>query len=365
MKQHASRLITLCAALRVCAIGILSTSAQAQSYDVIYGDKNPIPDIAERVRPAVVRVISSVETWSRQQGRRVEEAGYGSGVYIDEAGYIVTNYHVVSDADVVEVETLSGERIAVSEVLFDESTDLALLRVEALPDAQPVPLGDSDALRIGELAIVIGHPGLSDRVFFGTVTAGIVSGLDRSDVNAGNFSRTVNTIQVDAAINSGNSGGALLNALGELVGIPTLKAGSEAGTTYEGLGFCIPINTAKEVIEQLMQYGVVRRPRMGVRISEVVGPEEYIPGYPPAGLLVVEVEEGAPAAQAGLLLYDLVTHANGVRVREYTDLSDLTDRMQAGDVLHLTVCRCYDPNTGALLDEPLALEFDVELQILD
>lgn len=365
MKQQKTRLFTLLAALIVCLAGILSTAAQAQSYDVIYGMSNPIPDIAERVRPAVVRVISSRETWSREQGRRVEEIGYGSGVYIDADGYVVTNYHVVSDADVVEIETLSGDRATVEKVLSDDSTDLALLKLAEPLDVTPVPMGDSDALRIGELAVVIGHPGLSERVFFGTVTAGIVSGLDRRDVNAGNFSRTVNTIQVDAAINPGNSGGALLNAQGELVGVPTLKAGSEYGENYEGLGFCIPVNTVKEVVSQLKEYGVVRRPRMGIRISELEGPDEFIPGYPPAGLLVIEIEPDAPAAQSGLMPYDVITHANGTRVKQFTDLSDLTDTMSAGDVLHLTVCRCYDPAADALLDSPQTLEFDVELKILD
>ncbi|MDD7413437.1 MAG: trypsin-like peptidase domain-containing protein [Eubacteriales bacterium] len=365
MKQQKTRLFTLLAALIVCLAGILSTAAQAQSYDVIYGQQNPIPDIAERVRPAVVRVISSRETWSRQQGRRVEESGYGSGVYIDGEGYVVTNYHVVSDADVVEIETLAGDRLTVQQVFSDDSTDLALLRLEAPLDLEPVPLGDSDALRIGELAVVIGHPGMADRVFFGTVTAGIVSGLDRRDVNAGNFGRTVNTIQVDAAINPGNSGGALLNANGELVGIPTLKAGSEYGENYEGLGFCIPVNTVREVVAQLKEYGVVRRPRMGIRISELDGPDELIPGYPPAGLLVIEIEEGTPAAQSGLALYDVITHANGTRVKQFTDLSDLTDTMSAGDVLHLTVCRCYDPAAQTLLDDPQTLEFDIELKVLD
>ena len=365
MKQQKTRIFTLLAALIVCLAGILSTAAQAQSYDVIYGVQNPIPDIAERVRPAVVRVISSRETWSRQQGRRVEESGYGSGVYIDSEGYVVTNYHVVSDADIVEIEMLSGDRLTVQEVFSDDSTDLALLKLEAPLELEPVPLGDSDALRIGELAVVIGHPGLSENVFFGTVTAGIVSGLDRRDVNAGNFGRTVNTIQVDAAINPGNSGGALLNASGELVGIPTLKAGSEYGENYEGLGFCIPVNTVREVVLQLKEYGVVRRPRMGIRITELDGPDDFIPGYPPAGLLVIEIEEGTPAAQSGLALYDVITHANGTRVKQFTDLSDLTDTMSAGDVLHLTVCRCYDPTAQTLLSTPQSLDFDIELKVLD
>lgn len=365
MKQQMARLTTLAAALLLCVAGILSTAAQAQSYDVIYGENNPIPAIAERVRPAVVLVISSKETWSREQGRRVVEAGYGSGVYIDAEGYVVTNYHVISDADIVEIETMDGERMAVESTFYDASTDLALLRLQEPLDAEPVPLGDSDALRVGELAIVIGNPGLQDRVFFGTVTAGIVSGLDRRDVNAGNFSRTVNTIQVDAAINAGNSGGALLNAQGELVGIPTLKAGSEYGTNYEGLGFCIPVNTVREITGQLKEYGVVRRPRMGILISEMEGPDEPIPGYPPAGLLVTEIEEGSPAQQAGILLYDVITHANGVRVARFTDLSDLTDTMSAGDVLHLSVYRCYDPVQGFLLPDPQSIELDVELKILD
>ena len=349
MKQQKTRLFTLLAALIVCLAGILSTAAQAQSYDVIYGQQNPIPDIAERVRPAVVRVISSRETWSRQQGRRVEESGYGSGVYIDGEGYVVTNYHVVSDADVVEIETLAGDRLTVQQVFSDDSTDLALLRLEAPLDLEPGPLGDSDALRIGELAVVIGHPGMADRVFFGTVTAGIVSGLDRRDVNAGNFGRTVNTIQVDAAINPGNSGGALLNTKGQLVGINTLKytGSTYSSTTYEGLGFAIPIDTAMPLAEQIIEYGEVRRPALGITCGTFSGPDEPISNYPPASVVISDVTKGAPAEEAGLMPFDFITEVDGTRIKSLNDLTAVLDSHKEGDTITVKVLR-YD-NTNAII----------------
>ena len=365
MKQQTIRCITLLVALLLCVTGILS-QAQAQSYGVIYTAENPVPAIAERVRPAVVQVISMARTWTREYGIQNQEIGYGSGVYIDERGYIVTNYHVISDAETVEIVTLSGERLPVAEISYDDSTDLALLRLEApLEGVQPVPMGDSDQLVIGELAIVIGNPGASDNVFFGTVTVGVISGLERIGVNAGHFSRTVNTIQVDAALHSGTSGGAMLNANGELMGIPTLKIGSSYSGSYEGLGFCIPVNTVKDIISDLIQYGKVQRPRMGILITELEGPDEPIPGYPPAGLLVNEIEENTPAASSGLKAYDVITHANGIRVTSFTELSDITDLMKAGDILHLTVYRCYNPLINDWLDNPETLEFDIELQMLD
>ena len=177
--------------------------------NIIYSKDNPIPQIAERVRPAVVQIVTQKEMWSAEYGVWAEPMGSGSGVYIDERGYIVTNYHVVDGADIVTVHLLDGTEIEVEEVLSDEATDLALLKIASgLEGVQPVPMGDSDALTVGELAIVIGNPGALSDTYPGTVTAGIISGLERENVNAGNFSRAVNVIQMDAAINGGNSGGA-------------------------------------------------------------------------------------------------------------------------------------------------------------
>lgn len=343
-------------------------ASEAQSYvpySSIYTESNPIPEISSRVRPAVVQVINILETWTRQDGAALVDQGYGSGVYIDQRGYIVTNRHVIMDADLVEIETLAGQRIRCDIVGADDGTDIAVLKAREPIDAQPVPLGDSDHLQIGELAIAIGNPGDSAGVLFGTVTAGIISALDRENVNANNFNRRVSVIQTDAAINTGNSGGALLNARGELIGIPTLKIMSDYGTVYEGLGFAVPINTAAPIINQLIETGKVMRPRLGISVASFVGPNEPLRNYPPAGAQVMSIEETGAAGQAGIRLYDIITEIEGVRVMTSNDLIAEIDRHGAGESVRLKLYRCFDLLDGSLLSNPEALEVNVELRIID
>ncbi|NLG23708.1 MAG: PDZ domain-containing protein [Clostridiales bacterium] len=335
-------------------------------YSLIYSADNPIPGIAERVRPAVVQVIAKQQQWDRVSRSVAEvEIGYGSGTYIDERGYILTNYHVIEGADQVEIQLLGGARLPVDQFFFDSDTDLALLKFSGDIGASVVPMGNSDAVQIGELAIAIGNPGISDSVFTGTVTAGIISGLDREDISAGNFSRAVNVIQIDAPINSGNSGGALLNRGGELIGVPTLKINSAYGVNYEGLGFAIPINAAKGIISDLIEYGMVRRPKMGVSISSYSGPDQAIKSHPPAGVWVDAVEPGSPAEQAGVLRYDIITEIDGVRVKSYTALTKELDKKSEGDRVKLTIYRYYDSQTGLMLDSAQQLDAEVTLKILD
>ncbi len=346
-----------------------NTTDGAYSKSIIYSADNPIPQIAARVRPAVVQIVTEKQVWSADYGVWTEPLGSGSGVYIDARGYIVTNYHVVEGADIVTVQLLDGTEIEVEEVLSDESTDLALLKIaSALEGVEPVPMGDSDALMIGELAVVIGNPGALSDVYPGTVTAGIISGLERENVNAGNFSRTVNVIQMDAPINGGNSGGALLNGRGELVGIPTLKIDmTYYGRSIEGMGFAIPVNLVKDVTASLIEHGKVLRPRMGVSIADFSGPEEPLPKNPPAGIQVMAVEEGTPAEEAGVVKYDIITHVNGVRVKNYTQMNTHIDRHMAGDTITLTVYRCYDPVSAQLMEfgERASIDLQVELKLID
>ena len=202
-------------------------------------------------------------------------------------------------------------------------------------------------------------------MLFGTVTAGIISGLEREGVSAqGSFTRPVSTIQVDAAINTGNSGGALLNAQGELVGIPTLKMTASYTTIYEGLGFCIPINTAKDIIEQLIENGEVVRPRLGVTVVAQDGPDEPMRNFAPAGVRVENVEEGTPADEAGLQRYDIITEINGTRVYSNDELIAVIDQFSEGDTVELTICRYYSEN-GTPLAQYEEFTAEVELKIID
>lgn len=248
---------------------------------------------------------------------------------------------------------------------YDDGTDIALLQFkDPVPEGvQTIPLGDSDALQIGELAIAIGNPGAGSSSLFGTVTAGIISGLER-EANADNFSRSVSVIQTDAAINTGNSGGALLNSKGELVGIPTLKYMYSNDVVFEGLGFCIPINAIKDYIDQIIDTGVVVRPRMGMTVAAVDGPEEPMKTIPPAGVQVYEIEKGGPAEKAGLQSGDVITEANGERIYSFWDLSAQIDPLEAGESIELKVYRYYDQD-GSLTGSYEEYTFSVKLEMLD
>ena len=384
-KQNVLKKVSLFLALALCIgfaggalltkkpVAVAETADATVGYDAVYSSDNPVPEIAANVRPSVVQVITSAATWD-QRTREVstEEIGYGSGTYFraldeGEGGYILTNNHVVDEGETYEIQWLDGTIMDATLVGADEGTDIAVLQFnEPAPEgATPVPLGDSDALQIGELAIVIGNPGSGEEVLFGTVTAGIISGLEREGVSAqGSFNRPVSTIQVDAAINTGNSGGALLNAQGELVGIPTLKMTASYTTIYEGLGFCIPINTAKDIIEQLIENGEVVRPRLGVTVVAQDGPDEPMRNFPPAGVRIENVEEGTPADEAGLQRYDIITEINGVRVYTNDDLIGQIDQYSEGDTVELTICRYYS-ESGTPLAQYEVFTAEVELKIID
>ena len=342
-------------AVLMAIVGISALAETAPTYDIVYSTSNPIPEIAANVRPSIVQITNSVESWDPDtRTASVDPYASGSASFIrededGEGGYLLTNYHIVENGDVFSALWLDGTEMDLELVGYDDGTDIAVLRFEdaAPEDARPIPLGDSDALQIGELAICIGNPGSGDEVLFGTVTAGIISGLQREDINAGNFHRSINVIQTDAPINSGNSGGALLNARGELVGIPTLKMGMTYTDVFEGLSFCIPISAVKDYIDQLIDKGNVVRPRMGVTVMSLDGPDEPMRRFPPCGAQVVTVETGTPADKAGLLVNDVITEANGARIRSASDLVNAVDKCEAGDTVKLKVYRYnYDQDNN-------------------
>ena len=354
----------LMALILAAMTGGLVAQAASTPYSVVYSSENPIPEIAKNVRPAVVQVINILESWNPKDGPLSEDQAYGSGVYFDARGYVITNFHVVEGADLIDVKLLSGDRLAATLVGYDDGTDIAVLKVEDRIDAAPVPFGDSDQLAIGDLAVAIGNPG-ADAVLFGTVTAGIISGINRADIDAGNFTRSVPVIQTDAAINTGNSGGALLNAKGELIGIPTLKIMYDSTTVFEGLGFAIPINTIKPLIAQLIDTGRVVRPRMGIVVEDFDGPDEPLSKFPPIGARIVSVEPGSPADKGGVLRYDIVTRVNDKRVKSINDVTAEVDRHQEGDEVTLEIYRAFDPVTGEMRSKAETLTLVIRLELID
>lgn len=288
---------------------------------------SPVVNAADRILPTVVGIVNAVQVRDRYWGRVYEEVTTGSGVIIRSDGYILTNEHVVSDLrgeSRLTVVLPDGRELPATLVGLDRRTDLAVIKIDAgnLPAAE---LGDSDRLRVGELAVAIGNPAGLD--FSRSVTAGVISGLDR----VVRYQEAVFLlIQTDAAINQGNSGGPLVNAAGQVIGINTLKFAAEG---FEGMGFAIPINQARTIAEELMEHGRVIRPWMGVTIAER---DEALRRYNvrlDKGLLLVHVWAGSPAEAAGLKAGDILLRLDGRPVDDYVTLRLVLDRKRAGDTL--------------------------------
>ena len=305
-------------------------------------DPSPAVYVAQKNANSVVGVITNTQSWNRSTGE-VEETMYsqGSGVVIQEGGYVLTNYHVVSGGDSFQVLLPSGEKAEATLAGSDSSLDLAVLQVtgDAAKQLVPATIGSSSDLIVGSTVVAIGNPG--GEVLANTVTQGIVSALERSSVNGKNTTRNVDYIQHDAAINSGNSGGGLFNYKGELVGINTLKySGSVYSTvSFEGLGFAIPIDTAFPIAQQLIENGSVVRPQMGVTVADYSGPDEPMSNYAPASVCNMSVNAGSPAEDAGLKQYDFIYAINGERVTSFRELTGVLDKFSAGDTVTVTVVR--------------------------
>ena len=305
-------------------------------------DPSPAVYVAQKNANSVVGVITNTQSWNRSTGE-VEETMYsqGSGVVIQEGGYVLTNYHVVEGGDSFQVLLPSGEKAEATLAGSDSSLDLAVLQVtgDAAKQLVPATIGSSADLIVGSTVIAIGNPG--GEVLANTVTQGIVSALERSSVNGKNTTRNVDYIQHDAAINSGNSGGGLFNYKGELVGINTLKYSGSAysSVSFEGLGFAIPIDTAFPIAQQLIENGSVVRPQMGVTVADYEGPDEPMSNYPPASVCIYGVNAGSPAEAAGLKQYDFIYAINGERVTSFRELTSVLDKFSAGDTVTVTVVR--------------------------
>ncbi len=303
-----------------------------QNITVNYDDV--VVDIAEKVSPAVV-CISNRDTYSDffQGGTAEVEQGTGSGVIISKDGYIVTNSHVIEGASRLVVTLYDGSEVDATVVGNDSRTDLALLKIKEAKDLVVADLGDSDNLKVGELAVAIGNPGGSR--FARSVTQGRISGLNRLlETSEGLQFRL---IQTDAAINPGNSGGALVNAKGQVVGINTIKVSASG---YEGMGFAIPSNEVKIIVADLEQYGKVLRPALGVGIVRDITPElaKYNNLSVDYGVLVVP-QQGGPAAKAGMEQYDIITAVNGEKIESGSQLQQIVFAMKIGDMVTVTVQR--------------------------
>ena len=323
-----------------------------------------------------------------REEREPEEvlSGSGSGVVVAQ-GYVLTNYHVVEDA--TRLEIISGEETYECTLAgSDESLDLAVLKVNGSFPIEPVVLGDSDVLNVGDWAICIGNP-LS---FTGTTTVGVISALNREITNSttdvyGRRTDSVNLmIQTDAAINAGNSGGGMFNVAGELIGVPSMKyTGSYmSATSVEGIGMAIPINVAKPLIEDVLagktsdaqannagntSLTTAEKPRIGVTVANLnTNLAAVVNGVLPNGAYITEVEAGSPAEKAGLVAGDIVVEVDGTIIKSTTEMINILQNKQAGDTAAMKVYRVEGLNDMESFEEiPDGEYIDVivELAILD
>ena len=345
MKKNFAKVMALIAAIAM-VIGLMNLTVGAESV-VPAADNSPAIYVYQKTANSVVGVITGTQVWDQRTRQVVDQpVAQGSGVVIAEGGYVVTNNHVIADGDSYQILMPNGEKVDAELVGADPSTDLAVLKVDgdAAKELVPVEIGASSDLLIGSTVVAIGNPG--GEVLSNTVTQGIVSALERSNVSAGarNTTRAINYIQHDAAINNGNSGGGLFNYKGQLVGINTLKyAGSSySSVSFEGLGFAIPVETVYKNASDLIEYGKVRRAQMGIQAyeySEDQGPEEPMSGYAPAGVYVGKVMENTPASEADLQQYDYIYSVNGVRVKSMMELTTELDKYNDGDTVTVQIVR--------------------------
>ena len=287
-----------------------------------------IPEIAIKVGPATVGIVSKVPTTT--YFGTVQSESSGSGIIISEDGYVVTNQHVINNASEIAIYLSNGEKRTAELVGQDIRTDLAVLKMEKgeYPYAE---FGVSSELEVGDLAVAIGNPlGME---FAGSVTSGIISALNRTVEVDG---KSYNLIQTDAAINSGNSGGALVNCYGQVIGINSVKV-SSAGV--EGLGFAIPVDEAKPIISDLINHGYVKgRPVLGIMGTNIGSDISRVYNYP-EGVFVDRVIEGSAAEKAGIQRGDIITHINSTRIKSIDELNKIRDTKKAGDSIELTIDR--------------------------
>lgn len=315
-------------------------------------NNQPIPSLApmlEQVTPAVVSIAIEGKQVSKQPlpeayrflfgpnfpTEQVQERpfrGLGSGVIIDaNKGYIVTNQHVINNADKIMVQLYDGHEIAAKLIGSDKLADIALLQIKTPQKLTAIKLANSDQLRVGDFAIAIGNPfGLGQ-----TVTSGIVSALGRSGLNLENIE---NFIQTDAAINSGNSGGALINLNGELIGINTAILAPDRGNV--GIGFAIPANMVKNLTAQIIKFGHVQRGILGVQGRELTAELAKTFGYDTnQGAFVNQVMPNSAAQKAGLKAGDIITTVNGNPIRSFSELRAKVATLGAGNTLLLQAMR--------------------------
>lgn len=306
-------------------------------------------------------------------GRMSSRYGYGytyqasgSGFIISDDGYILTNYHVVDGSDSVTVATYEDETYDAKVIGYDESNDVAILKIDA-ENLKPVTIGDSDKLRVGDYVYAIGNP-LGELTF--SLTHGIVSALSRN-VKTGSGTQ-MNLIQTDCAINSGNSGGALFNSFGEVVGITNAKfssSGFSSEAEIDNICFAIPVNSVRRIVNSIVENGYVLRPYIGVSVSPLSEETAGIIGIK-SGAVVQDVTEGAPADQAGIQVNDVIIKVDDTEIKDSQSLVQAIAQSEPGDVMTFHVYRQgqeiqLQVEIGSKTESALKEEEEAEQQALE
>lgn len=291
------------------------------------GTKLSVPDIYDKVSPSVVSIICTSQGNALQTGAKSS----GSGVILTKDGYVVTNNHVIEGAAIITVKTIAGQSLTAQLVGADAKTDIAVLKVSCDKELPFAEIGNSAALRVGDMAVAIGNPLQEELV--STLTVGYISAIDRTMVID---QRQMTMIQTDAAINPGNSGGALINEYGHVIGITTAK---QTGYDIEGLGFAIPSNEAVPIIESIIEHGYVTgRPLVGItgiNVTEAIAEANDLP----IGVYVDTVISGGAADLGGILTGDVILKFDGKDIKSVDEINTIRDEHKVGDKIVVTVSR--------------------------
>lgn len=349
-KGNSVKVILLCTAISLCGVagaglagyagGRLASGNTAQTPVVENTETTPntavntgtqvkdVSGVVSQIRPSVVEITTEVGGYGNSMFGQYTASGAGSGVIISEDGYIVTNNHVIENAQSIKVKTSDGQTYDAQVVGTDPQTDIAVIKVDA-KGLQAAKLGNSDEIQVGEPAIAIGNPLGS---LGGTVTTGIVSAVGR-EITIDN--ETMTLLQTDAAINSGNSGGGLFDSNGNLIGIVNAK---QAASGVEGLGFAIPISDVTQVINDLVEYGsVTSRPMLNVTLQDV--PEGAMNTRLEPGVYIYQVNEGGSAAEAGLQTGDRIISFDGKDVSTSAQVKTILRKHAIGDEVNMKIMR--------------------------
>lgn len=330
------------------SIAFLFSTANANLPPSIEG--KPLPSLADMLEKSTPAVVNIATEGSQRVNQRVlndpilehffggkipserKSRGTGSGVIIDaNKGHIVTNYHVIANAKKIVVTLNDGRKLSASIVGSDPKADLAVLHITE-KSLTALPIANSDKLRVGDFAVAIGNPyGLGQ-----SVTSGIISALGRSDLGIEDYE---DFIQTDASINPGNSGGALVDLNGSLIGINTAILGGDGGGNV-GIGFAIPSNMMKGIVQQLIKYGRVERGQLGVivhdinrKLAQALGAKDHL------GAVIADIVYGSPADLAGLRASDIITHINGVKVKGANDVRNRVGAIRVGTRVNIQILR--------------------------